>query len=251
MPEAMLNSESSQSEEVIGSRFSWIDTLRALWYFVKEERAQAVIWQTLLTLIYVIEVFVPPYTIAKLSQLLISKQSSEPFRSFLLYALLLGLGLGLAGGYVDNHVYGNALGFYFDVHETGIALPVSGSTTPPTLSLVVPVRGRLAVETGFGAQWTQQQGNTLFDGQLSTRLDLAIYRGGYVAGGGNIRYIESTGSYGFAFAGANVAAGYRFPLIEGLDGRAEVSFTTFKERRDFPFAQNALAVLLGVTMTLE
>ena len=93
----MPNSEISQSEALIGSRFSWTDTLRALWYFVKEERAQAVIWQTLLTLIYVIEVFVPPYTIAKLSQLLISKQSSEPFRSFLLYALLLGLGLGLAG----------------------------------------------------------------------------------------------------------------------------------------------------------
>jgi hypothetical protein len=161
------------------------------------------------------------------------------------------LGLGLAGGYVDNHLYGNALGFYLDVHETGIALPVSGSTTPPTLSLIVPLRGRLAVETGFGAQRTQQQGNTLFDGQLSTRVDLAIYRGGYVAGGGNVRYIEQTGSSGFAFAGANVAAGYRFPLFDGLDGRAEVSFTTFKERRDFPFAQNTLAVLMGVTMALE
>ena len=66
MREAMLNSKISQSEALIGSKFSWTDTLRALWYFVKEERAQAVIWQTLLTLIYVIEVFVPPYTIAKL-----------------------------------------------------------------------------------------------------------------------------------------------------------------------------------------
>jgi len=161
------------------------------------------------------------------------------------------LGFGMAGGYVRNHLYGNALGFYVDVHETVVGLPGSGSTTPPALSIVVPLRGRLALEAGFDAQRTQQQGNTLFDGQLSTRLDLAIYRGGYVAGGGNIRYVEQTESAGFAFAGANVAAGYRFPLIEELDGRVEISFTTFKERRDFPFAQNALAVLLGVTIALE
>ncbi|MEX2156458.1 MAG: hypothetical protein WD773_06430 [Gemmatimonadales bacterium] len=161
------------------------------------------------------------------------------------------LGLGMAGGYVRNHLYGNALGFYVDVHETVVGLPGSGSTTPPALSIVVPLRGRLALEAGFDAQRTQQQGNTLFDGQLSTRLDLAIYRGGYVAGGGNIRYVEQTGNAGFAFAGANVAAGYRFPLIEELDGHVEISFTTFKERRDFPFAQNTLAVMLGVTIALD
>ena len=39
----------------------------------------------------------PPYAIAKLSQLLISKQSIGQVRSFLLYSLFLVLGLGLAG----------------------------------------------------------------------------------------------------------------------------------------------------------
>jgi len=161
------------------------------------------------------------------------------------------LGIGMAGGYVRNHLYGNTAGLQVDAHETLVALPGSGSTTPPALSLIVPLRGSVALETGFNALRSQQQGSTLFDGQLSTRLNLAVYRGWYVAGGGNIRYVEQTGISGFAFAGANVAAGYRFPLIEELDGRLEFSFTTFKERRDFPLAQNTLAVLLGVTMALK
>jgi hypothetical protein len=161
------------------------------------------------------------------------------------------LGLGVAGGYVRTHLYGNTLGFHVDAHETLVDLPGSGSTTPPALSVIVPLRGRVALETGFDAQRTEQQGSTLFDGQLSTRLNLAIYRGWYVAGGGNIHYVEQNTISGFAFAGANVAAGYRFPLLEELDGRVEFSFTAFKERRDFPFAQNTLALLLGVTMALE
>ncbi len=158
---------------------------------------------------------------------------------------------GMAGGYVRNHLYGSASGVEIDAHETFINLPGSGSTALPALFIVVPLRGRVALETAFGGQRTQQPGSTSIDGQISTRLDLAIYRGAYAAGGGTIRYIEQTGRPGFAFVGAHVATGYRFPLGGGLDGRAEVSFTTFKERRDFPLAQNTLAVLLGVTVALE
>jgi len=161
------------------------------------------------------------------------------------------LGLGMSGGYIRNHVYGSALGSQVNAHETFVNLPGGGSTGLPALFIIVPLRGRLAFETAFAGQRTQQGGSTSFDGQLSTRLDLAIHRGGYVAGGETIRYVEQTGRSGFAFAGANVAAGYRFPLTKELHGRAEVSFTTFKERRDFPFAQNTLAVLLGVTMALD
>ncbi len=160
-------------------------------------------------------------------------------------------GLGMVGGYVRNHLYGSALGSQVDAHETFVNFPGSGSTALPGLFIVVPLRGRLALETGFGGQRTQQPGNTAIDGQLSTRLDLAIWGGAYVAGGGTVRYVEQTGRPGFAFAGAHAAAGYRFPLVTGLDGRAEVSFTTFKERRDFPFAQNTLAVLFGATMALD
>ena len=158
---------------------------------------------------------------------------------------------GMAGGYVRTHLYGSESGFDIDAHETVVHFPGSGSTALPPLFVVVPLRGRVALETAFGGQRTQQPGSTTIDGQLSTRLDLAIYRGGYVAGGGTMHYIARTGRPGFAAAGAHVATGYRFPLVGGLDGRAEVSFTTFKERRDFPLAQSTLAVLLGVTMALD
>jgi hypothetical protein len=152
---------------------------------------------------------------------------------------------------VRNHVYGSALGSQIDAHETFVNFPGSGSTALPGLFIIVPLRGRLALETAFGGQRAQQPGSTSIDAQLSTRFDLATLGGAYVAAGGTIRYVEQTGASGFAFAGANVAAGHRFPLIRQLDGRAEVSFTTFKERRDFPLAQNTLAVLLGVTMALN
>ena len=161
------------------------------------------------------------------------------------------LGVGMAGGYVRNHLYGSALGSYIDAHETSVNSPGTGSPALPALFVVIPLRGRLAFETALGGQRTQQPGSTSIDGQLSTRFDLAILGGAYVATGGTVRYIEQTGASGFAFAGAHVAAGYRFPLVSQLDGRAEVSFTAFKERRDFPLAQNTLAVLLGVTMVLN
>ncbi|HEV8399244.1 MAG TPA: hypothetical protein VGQ18_05315 [Gemmatimonadales bacterium] len=158
---------------------------------------------------------------------------------------------GIAGGYVRNHVYGSAFGSDFDAHESFAILPGSGSPVLPALFIVLPLYGRLALETAVGGERTQLPGSTAIDGRLSTRLDLAIYRRGYVAGGGAVLYIAQGGRPGFAFAGANVAAGYRFPLLEGLEGRAEVSFTTFKERQNFPLAQNTLAVLLGVTMGLD
>lgn len=161
------------------------------------------------------------------------------------------LGLGVAGGYVRNHLYGSALGSQVDAHETFVNLPGSASTELPALFVVIPVRGRFALETAFGGQRLQQPGSTSIDAQLSTRLDLAIYRGAYVAAGGTIRYVEQAGASGFAFAGANVAAGYRFPVIRQLEGRAEIGFTTFKERRNFPLAQNTVAILLGVTMALD
>lgn len=200
----------------------------------------------------------------------IARQRTDSISPSTTYALLLGfshrlrrspvssaparpwkLSLGMAGGFVRSRSYGSVLGFDVDFRETGIHLPASGSMSLPSLFAIVPLLGKLALETGFEAHRTQREGTTLFDGHLSTRLDVAVYRGGYIAGGGNVRYIEQTGSAGFAFAGASVATGYRFPLAGSLDGRLEVSFTAFKERANFPFAQNALAVLVGVTMPLQ
>jgi hypothetical protein len=160
------------------------------------------------------------------------------------------LQLGAVGGYVRNHFYGTVLGVYVDARETVIQLPGTGTTTPPHLFVDLPLHSRLGIELGFGYERTQQAGATLFDGHVAPRLSVAVYRGIYTAVGGNLRYLEQTGAKGFAIAGAHVASGYRVPL-GALEARVDVSYTVYKERTDFPFAQNSLAVQLGIAMALH
>ncbi|MGH7671808.1 MAG: hypothetical protein ACREMC_02830 [Gemmatimonadales bacterium] len=160
------------------------------------------------------------------------------------------LALGVAGGYVRTHLSGS-IGFPIVVDQTLIALPGSGSTIPATLYAIVPLGGRFALEAGLDAHRTQSNGTTFFDGHFSTRVDVALKGGWYAAGGGNVRYVEQTGTAGFAFAGTNVAIGYRFPLIAELGGRVELNYTIFKERENFPLAQNSVGVMFGVTMPIQ
>jgi ABC-type multidrug transport system fused ATPase/permease subunit len=77
--------------------FSWTDMFRALWYFLKGRRAQAVGWQALITTVYIIEVFVPPYAIARLSQLLLGLRPGDPTKAFFIYAILFGSLLSILG----------------------------------------------------------------------------------------------------------------------------------------------------------
>jgi len=158
--------------------------------------------------------------------------------------------VGAAGGFVQNHLYGTVAGVYVDARETVVDFPGSEATATPPLFVDVPLRGRLAFEAGLTAQRTQQQGATLFDGQLAPRLNVAICRGLYAAAGGNVRYIAQSGAKGIAFAGVNVAAGYRVGVVERLEGRVDLSYTAFKPRADFPLAQNTVAVLLGLAIVL-
>lgn len=209
-----------------------------------------------------------------------SMRGSDVARPFNVYALLLGisggggggagrgtagsdpmraaaaargwrLGVGMAGGYARNHVHGSAFGLTIIVDETLIALPGSGSTVPPTLYAVIPLRGRFALETGFDAHRAARGDTVSSSAHVSARVNVALHGGWYAAGGGNVRYIEQTGTPGFALAGAHVAAGYRFPLMGELGGRVELSYTAFKERRDFPFAQNIVGLMFGVTLPLQ
>ena len=161
------------------------------------------------------------------------------------------LQLGIAGGYVRTHIYGSFSGIDINLHDTALEFVGSGSTVPAKMFIIVPLGGRLAIETGFGVQRTQEQGITRFDGHVAPRLDVAITGGVYAAAGGNVRYFQQTGAAGFALAGASIAVGYRFPLIQQLEGRTEVSYTVFKERRNYPFAENDLALLMGVAMSLK
>ena len=160
------------------------------------------------------------------------------------------LRVGAAGGYARSHLYGTFSGFYVDAWESDVDLP--GSTTaPPPLFVDAPLGGRFALEFGVNAQRLQEQGTTRFDGHFAPRLNVALYRGLYAAAGGNLRYLAQTGAKSFALAGANVATGYRFPVVRSLEGRVDISYTVFKERRDFPFVENTVAAMLGVAMALR
>ncbi len=161
------------------------------------------------------------------------------------------LQVGVGGGYAQNHVYGTVQGLYVDVQETMLYVPGSGGTAPPALFVDLPLRGRLALDVGFALDRTRQFDTTVVDGQLAPRLAVALYRGWYAGVGGNLRYLEQTGTKGFAFAGAHVATGYRLPLANAIETRLEVNYSAFKERANFPLAQNTLAVLLGVALALH
>jgi hypothetical protein len=161
------------------------------------------------------------------------------------------LQIGAAGGYARNHFYGTLAGIYVDAREMVLDVPGSGPPTPPPFFLDVPLAGRLALEIGLGVQRIQRQDTTQFDGHFAPRLNIAIYRGLYTGTGGNLRYIARSGSRGIAFAGLNAAAGYRLLITQSLEGRIDISYTVFKEREDFPLAQNTAAVLLGLAMALR
>ena len=161
------------------------------------------------------------------------------------------LQIGAAGGYVRTHLYGSILGLSVSARETALDFPGSGTTTPPPLFVDIPVRGRFAIEIGFAADRAQQNGATAFDGHFAPRLQVSIYHGVYAGVGGNLRYLEQTGQAGFAIAGAHVAAGYRQQVLDGLETRLDISYTVFKERSNFPFAQNSLAALLGLAVPLR
>ena len=47
-------SDTLLAENPVEVSFSWTDMLKALWYFAHDRKAQAVTWQILLTLIYVL-----------------------------------------------------------------------------------------------------------------------------------------------------------------------------------------------------
>lgn len=161
------------------------------------------------------------------------------------------LQVGAAGGYARTHVYGSASGLYLNVRETVLDVPGSHGTTPPPLFLAVPLGGRLALDLGFAEQRIRQRDTTSFEAHIAPRLDVALYHGWYAGAGANMLYVAQTGSKGIALAGASVATGYRISLAQPLEGRVDVSYTVFKQRADFPFAQNTVAALLGLGVPLR
>lgn len=160
--------------------------------------------------------------------------------------------LGVAGGYARTHFNGSSFGLTLVLDGTTFALPGSGVTTPATFFAIVPVTGRWAIEPAVDLHRDQGGGVTSFDGHASTRVNYLIRGGWYGALGGNVRYVQSTGTKGFALLGAQAATGYQFALLTGVRLRVEASFTTFAPNRaSFPFTSNTFALLGGVLFPLR
>jgi hypothetical protein len=163
--------------------------------------------------------------------------------------------IGVAGGYAEVKLigggslttlafpgYGSALGLVF----------VPEVTFPPTIFMIVPLRGRIALEPAADIHRFQESGRTSFSGNFSGRINYAIHGGWYGAAGGNLHYLKSTGVPGFARSGANVAAGYRFGLSGALGGRVEMNYTMFAKNVTFGIKpSNTFGLMAGVTVPLK
>ena len=168
-------------------------------------------------------------------------------------------GIGIVAGYARTHF----VGVSFDLSTVAApgfgasvtSIPLLGSLPtmgPATLFAIIPLSGRLAVESGLDFHRAQSGGTTRANGLASLRLDYALHGGWYVAAGGSVRYFESTTVKAGGVAGVGSAVGYRFPFTQDLGGRVEASYTMFKQHGGLGIpAASTFALLVGTTMSLR
>lgn len=162
--------------------------------------------------------------------------------------------LGLQGGYTRAHGVGGAgdvTSFAFPGFG-GSATALASPPGPPVLFAILPIGNKLAIEPGLDFNRIQSQGQTLFAGSLTARLNYAVSGGWYAAAGGNFVYIKATGVDAENLTGGNVAWGYRFPLVAGLGGRFELNYTMMAKNDNVGFPPiNTFGALLAATMPLK
>ena len=159
--------------------------------------------------------------------------------------------LGLEGGFTYIKYPGTK---FFDselhlpVFSDGTALP-----TPPSLFVIVPVSGRLALEPSvtLGLSSTVGFWNTHF--QLGLRGDYLITSTFYGAIGGVLvrqgygNGVTNTSGYDL---GAQAGLGARFHLTGVIDGRAEAQAQFWGKTRT-AVAQNTYSLMLGFSAPLD
>lgn len=159
--------------------------------------------------------------------------------------------LGLEGGFTYIKYAGTKF-FDSELHlpgfSDGTALP-----TPPSLYVIVPVDGRLALEPSLALSlssgtlaWNNHvqlglRGDYLISSTFYGALGVILVRGGSGSG--------STSNSGYAL-GAQGAIGARVHLTGNLDGRAEAEAQFWgKTRTSVP--QNAYSLMLGVSAPIS
>ena len=136
--------------------------------------------------------------------------------------------LGIQGGFVRLKPAGTNANDQTDVFFVpGFSL-AQAFPSPNALFLVAPIGDKVALEPSLtGGVLNQGATATLFQGGL--RLDYAIAKGIYAAGGGLLGHLSgSTGTQsGFEF-GLQLAGGYRFHFTGPLQARVEANAQFWK-----------------------
>ncbi len=186
------------------------------------------------------------------------------------YSALLGISArvaGAAGGPVATGAWAPEIGFaagYSRIHLSGAGVTAdvttfaspgtaagAGLPAPPTMFVVIPVWGRLALEPGFDVHRSHTNGTTSFTGTFSYRLDYAVARHWYAAAGPVVQVVKDSTNSTLGVSGVAVAWGGRFAVAGDVGGRVEIAYATFKERSGAPFATNAVAITFAATLPLQ
>lgn len=157
--------------------------------------------------------------------------------------------IGMAGGYSRLHLIGGGDLAVFSFPGTGSG-SLAGIFAPgtPAFFFLVPVTGPLALEVGADLHRAQTTGpNTVFSGQLSPRLDLALGPHWYLAALLRAHFLSGTGKPLVAVAGTGMAAGYRIDVLPDVALRTELSYALDRGRADFGVTPvNTLGLTMGL-----
>lgn len=158
--------------------------------------------------------------------------------------------IGIQGGFARFKPAGTGR----DDAITFIDLP-GGSFVTAILSYaplygIVPIGNRFAVEPQVGATQAAAGGLSFTFVRVGARLDYAVTRGLYVAGGGIVNDIQR-GPPHHTQLGLQVGFGYRAHLSGSLTGRIEAGWLTARNSKAFPVPFNAYTVVVGLSSRID
>lgn len=156
--------------------------------------------------------------------------------------------IGIQGGFARVKPAGTHRDDAFSFVDVPGGSFVTAALSYAPLYAIIPVGDRFAVEPQVAAtQATAGQSFTV--AKIGARVDYAVTRALYVAGGGFVNYIQSN-TPNHSDLGLQLGVGYRMPLGGGLNSRIEAGWLS-RRRSGAIQPVNAYTVLVGVSSRLD
>ena len=156
-------------------------------------------------------------------------------------------GVGLQGGFTYFQMAGGGSKAFF-TELTVPSVSFAGiEPNPAALYFIVPVHGRFALEPSFAAGVESGQTVATVTYQAGLRGDYLLAGGFYVAGGLAAGRMAGDGRAPGFTVGAQAAAGYRFPLMQALEGRVEAVAQFWTGKQGALPALDTYSLMFGVT----